>query len=135
MQMKPMRPEDTVIGQVLAKFVAGDPSLFALIADAVDFRIDHYRDEADVSWQRAATRADLVEVVTRLGAEVFPRGTEALSLEVQSLGEGWMLTFFHQRFFYGVRGRDVTSRTVILSHEADGALDFFRETVREIVDV
>ncbi|MGG7566801.1 hypothetical protein ACQ5SO_11650 [Rhodovulum sp. DZ06] len=135
MQMTPTRPEDTVIGQVLAKFVAADPQMFALIAEDVDFRIDHFRDETDVSWQRAATRDELVEVVTRLGTEVFPRGTRALSLETFALGDGWVLTFFHQRFFYGVRGREVDSRTVILSHEAEGLLDFFRETVRGIEDL
>jgi hypothetical protein len=51
------------------------------------------------------------------------------------LGDGWHLTLFNQRFFYGVRQRDVTSLTFIVSHETDGLLDFFRETVTNIVDV
>ena len=39
------------IDQVLMAFAQGDvPTLLNVIADDVDFRIDHYRDDADTSW-------------------------------------------------------------------------------------
>lgn len=135
MQMHPAKPEDTAIGQVLTKFAAADPSLFGMISDTIDFRIDHFRDEAETSWQQATSREALMAVIGRLGRDVFPKGTNALGLECFALGEGWYLTCFNQRFFYGERQRDVTSLTYIISHEADGLLDFFRETVTNIVDV
>ena len=126
--------QDTVIGTVLQKFAAGDPSLFALIAEDIDFRIDHYRDEADTEWQVARSQQGLVEVVTRLGQEVFPKGTQPIGITCYPLGDGWHLTCFDQAFFYGVRQRDVTSLTYIVSHERDGLLDYFRETVTNIKD-
>jgi len=134
MQLTSVATEDTVIGQVLAKFAAGDASLFEMIADDIDFRIDHFRDEADTSWQHANTRDALMILVGRLGEEVFPKGTNALGIECFELGEGWHLTCFNQRFFYGVRQKDVTSLTYIVSHQNDGKLDFFRENVTNIVD-
>ncbi len=135
MQMIPTKADETVIGQVLTKFAAGDPSLFELISSDIDFRIDHFRDEADTSWQQATSREALMAVITRLGQDVFPKGTEALGIDSFALGNGWHLTCFNQRFFYGERQRDVTSITYIVSHEADGLLDFFRENVTNIVDV
>ncbi|WP_106745379.1 hypothetical protein [Yoonia maritima] len=134
MHLKPVATEDTVIGQVLTKFAAGDPSLFELIAEDIDFRIDHFRDEADTSWQQADSRNSLAQVIGRLGQEVFPKGTEALAINCFELGAGWILTCFNQRFFYGLLQKDVTSLTYIVSHEADGQMDYFRENVTDIVD-
>lgn len=135
MNLKPVTTENTVIGQVLTKFAAGDPSLFELIADDIDFRIDHFCDEADTSWQIADSRNSLARVIGRLGQEVFPKGTEALAIDCFALGGGWHLTCFNQRFFYGVRQKDVTSLTYIVSHETDGQMDYFRENVTNIVDL
>jgi len=135
MQPTLTKTAETTIGQVLSRFAAGDPSLFELIADDVDFRIDHFRDEADTSWQLANSREALIGVMVQLSQDVFPKGTEALGIDVFALGDGWHLTRFNQRFFYGERQRDVTSVTFIISHETDGMLDFFRETVTNIVNV
>lgn len=135
MELKPAPVAETVIGQVITKFTAGDPSMFELIAPDIDFRIDHFRDDIDISWQQAKTREDLMTLVGRLGAEVFPKGTRSLGTRSAELGDGWYLTTFHQQFFYGVQQRDVESLTYILSHEADGLLDFFRETVTTVVEV
>lgn len=136
MQKSTAKLDETAIGQVLTKFIAGDSSLFNLIADDIDFRIDHFRDgEADTNWQQANSREQLMAVIGQLGQDVFPKGTEALSLECSALGDGWHFTCFEQRFFYGVRQRYVTSRTYIVSHETDGLLDFFRETVTNIKNV
>ncbi|WP_112072747.1 hypothetical protein [Hyphomonas sp. GM-8P] len=135
MQPTLTKTTETTIGQVLSRFAAGDPSLFELIADDVDFRIDHFRDEADTSWQLANSREALMGVMVQLSQDVFPKGTEALGIDVFALGDGWHLTRFNQRFFYGERQRDVTSVTFIISHETDGMLDFFRETVTNIVNV
>lgn len=134
MQSVPVDAARTVIGQVLGKFVANDSSLFEMIAENIDFRIDHFADEADTSWQQAGSRGALAALIGRLGQEVFPKGTEALGLDCVALGDGWHLTRFHQRFFYGLRKKNVTSLTYIISHEADGRLDYFRENVTNIVD-
>ena len=134
MQPTHVATDSTAIGQVLTKFTAGDPTLFSLIADDIDFRIDHVKDDADTSWQVATSREQLMGVVVLLGEHVFPKGTKALGLGCFALGAGWHLTHFHQAFFYGVRQRDVTSLTYILSHETDGKLDYFRETVTGTTD-
>lgn len=131
--MQPTPTQDTVIQQTLEKFAAGDPAMFDLIAEDVDFRIDHFQDDADTSWQIATSRQALMQVVGRLGQEVFPKGTEILGVECFALGQGWHLTRFDQRFFYGVTQQATTSQTYIVSHEADGKLDYFRETVTNIV--
>lgn len=135
MHLKHVATEDTVIGQVLIKFAAGDTSLFELIAEDIDFRIDHFRDEADTSWQQAESREGFAQVIGRLGQEVFPKGTEALAIDCFELGGDWHLTCFNQRFFYGVCQKDVTSLTYIVSHEADGQMDYFRENVTDIIDL
>ena len=124
------------IDHVLMAFAQGDvPTLLNVIADDVDFRIDHYRDDADTSWQVARSKAELLAVLQRLGAEVFPRGTAIVRTHSQDLGNGWVLTQFHQRFFYAVQQRDVESVTWITSHSQGGQLDYFRETVTTITPV
>ena len=75
------------IDRVLTAFEQQDvPTLLATIADDVDFRIDHYRDDADTSWQIARNKAEAMTVVQRLGVEVFPRGTKILHTHSQPLG-------------------------------------------------
>lgn len=124
------------IDQVLMAFAQGDvPTLLNVIADDVDFRIDHYRDDADTSWQVARSKAELLAVLQRLATEVFPRGTAIVRTHSQDLGNGWVLTQFHQRFFYAVQQRDVESVTWITSHSQGGQLDYFRETVTTITPV
>ena len=129
-------PATPPIDHVLMAFAQGDvPTLLNVIADDVDFRIDHYRDDADTSWQVARSKAELLAVLQRLGAEVFPRGTAIVRTHSQDLGNGWVLTQFHQRFFYAVQQRDVESVTWITSHSQGGQLDSFRETVTTITPV
>ncbi|RQO83242.1 hypothetical protein [Acidovorax sp. FJL06] len=124
------------IDRVLAAFEQQDvPTLLATVSDDVDFRIDHYRDDADTGWQIAHNKADLMAVVQRLGAEVFPRGTKILHTHSQPLGNDWILTQFHQRFFYAVQQREVESVTWITSHSQNGQVDYFRETVTTITPV
>lgn len=121
------------IDHVLSAFAQGDvPRLLSHIADDVDFRIDHYRDAADVAWQQAQGKGSVLAVLQRLATEIFPRGTQILRAHSQALGDGWVLTQFHQRFYYGVQQRDVESQTWIMSHSRDGLLDYFRETVATI---
>ena len=121
------------IDRVLTAFEQQDVhTLLATIADDVDFRIDHYRDAADVAWQQAQGKGSVLAVLQRLAAEIFPRGTQILRAHSQALGDGWVLTQFHQRFYYGVEQRDVESQTWIMSHSRDGLLDYFRETVATI---
>ena len=124
------------IDQVLMAFAQGDvPTLLNVIADDVDFRIDHYRDDADTSWQVARSKGELLAVLQRLATEVFPRGTAIVRTHSQDLGNDWVLTQFHQRFFYAVQQRDVESVTWITSHSQGGQLDYFRETVTTITPV
>ncbi|MGJ8618115.1 MAG: hypothetical protein ACSHWS_14830 [Sulfitobacter sp.] len=128
---------NTAIDRLLQKFIAGDPSMFDDIAADIDFAIEHYRDAdgADVTWQRAKTLQDMITLVGRLGAEVFPQGTKALDIETTALGNGWHMTRFNQRFHYAVRDRMVESVTYITSHEAGGKLDFFREVVTTVDNI
>ena len=77
----------------------------------------------------------LLAVLQRLATEVFPRGTAIVRTHSQDLGNGWVLTQFHQRFFYAVQQRDVESVTWITSHSQGGQLDYFRETVTTITPV
>ena len=129
-------PATHPIDQVLTAFAQGDvPTLLNVIADDVDFRIDHYRDDADTSWQVARSKAELLAVLQRLATEVFPRGTAIVRTHSQDLGNDWVLTQFHQRFFYAVQQRDVESVTWITSHSQGGQLDYFRETVTTITPV
>ncbi|KRD13530.1 hypothetical protein ASE39_19290 [Acidovorax sp. Root267] len=121
------------IDRVLAAFEKGDvPTLLGSVADDMDFRIDHYRDDADTSWQVARNKADLLAVVQRLGTEIFPRGTKIVHTHSQPLGNDWVITQLHQRFFYAVQQREVESLTWIVSHSQNGQLDYFRETVTTI---
>ena len=121
-----------VIDQVLRLFEAADPAILGLLAEDIDFRIDHYKDEADTSWQQANGVSELGGLLARLGTEVFPKGTRILDLSTTPLGNGWAMTCFEQEFFYGVRDGMVRSLTYIISHEEAGKLDFFRETVTTI---
>lgn len=121
------------IDRVLAAFEKGDVhTLLGSVADDLDFRIDHYRDDADTSWQVARNQADLLTVLQRLGTEIFPQGTRIVHTHSQSLGDDWVMTQLSQRFFYGVQQREVESLTWILSHSQNGQLDYFRETVTTI---
>ncbi|WP_068418703.1 hypothetical protein [Labrenzia sp. OB1] len=129
------RTEPIAIHQILNLFEKGSPELLALMAEDLDFRIDHYRDELDVSWQSARNLAEMTSVLQRLAQGVFTKGTRIAGLSSVALGEGWFLTRFHQVFFYEVRQCDCESVTLILSHEKDGRLDYFRETVTNVVDL
>lgn len=132
--LTPVPAAETAIGQLLSKFAQADPAMLNHIAEDIDFRIDHFRDDADTSWQVAGSLETLIAVIGRLGNEVFPRGTQALGVDVHTLGDGWHLTRFEQKFFYGLAQNEVTSLTYITSHETAGKVDFFRETVTNIVD-
>lgn len=121
------------IEHVLQAFAAGDvPTLLAHVADDIDLRIDHYRDQADTSWQVAQGKPAVLGVLQRLAVEVFPQGTRILGTDSRALGDDWVLTRFHQRFFYAVTQQEVTSQTWILSHSVQGQVDYFRETVTTI---
>jgi hypothetical protein len=132
----PLRREEPItIHTILNLFEQGSPDLLAYLAPDLDFRIDHYRDETDVSWQIARNLQELGCMLQRLAQEVFPKGTKILGLDSRALGDGWFVTCFKQRFYYPVRESDCESLTYILSHEAGGRLDFFRETVTTVEPV
>ncbi|MFS4580594.1 hypothetical protein [Phaeobacter sp. C3_T13_0] len=126
-----------IIEQLLRLFEAGDPALMGFIAPDIDFRIDHYRDGdgADVSWQQASDIEGFGVILSRLGPEVFPQGTKIIDLRTQDLGDGWCNTRFCQRYHYAVRDRMVESLTFILSHQNNGQIDYFRETVTTVTDI
>ncbi|UWQ78161.1 hypothetical protein K3725_12630 [Leisingera sp. S132] len=124
-----------VIDQVLKQFEAGDPAILGLIAPDIDFRIDHYKDDADISWQAATGIEDFAKVLARLGQEIFPQGTLILESTSQDLGGGWFLTRFRQRFYYALAGAMVESGTLITTHQEDGKIDFFREVVTSVTEI
>lgn len=118
------------IDTVLRAFERGDvPTLLQHIADDIDFRIDHYQDDADIGWQRGANKADFLAVLQRLGSDIFPQGTKLLAVDTEDLGDGWAMTKMRQQFYYGLQARHVDSQTWIVSHSRDGQCDYFRETV------
>jgi hypothetical protein len=126
------RHDNIVIHQLLNRFEKGDMALLELIADDIDFRIDHYKDDADTSWQQCQNKEEFINVLTRLGVEIFPKGTMISGLTSVELKDCWYLTTFDQSFWYGLAEKDVTSRTYIISHELDGQLDYFRENVTSL---
>ncbi|UWQ30895.1 hypothetical protein K3557_04015 [Leisingera sp. M523] len=126
---------DPVIAQVLKHFEAGDPAIMGLIAADIDFRIDHYKDDADIAWQSATDIEGFAQVLTRLGQEVFPQGTQILAADTQDLGNGWFLTRFEQRFFYARSAAMAESVTFITTHQEDGKMDFFREVVTTVTEI
>jgi hypothetical protein len=123
------RHSDIAIHQVLNRFEKGDMALLELIANDINLRIDHYKDDADTSWQRCENKAGFIAVLTRLGTDIFPKGTVINGLSSEALGDGWYVTTFDQSFWYGLAKKDVKSRTYIVSHELDGQVDYFRENV------
>ena len=123
------RNSNIAIHQLLNRFEEGDMSLLELVANDIDLRIDHYKDDADTGWQQCDNKADFIEVLTRLGSEIFPNGTTINSLSSEPLGDGWYITTFDQSFWYGLAKKDVQSRTYIVSHELAGQIDYFRESV------
>ncbi|MCO4785649.1 hypothetical protein [Marinomonas atlantica] len=123
------RHSDIAIHRVLNLFEAGDMTLLTFFSDDIDLRIDHYKDDADTQWQCCDSKAGLMKVLAQLGKEVFPNGTKITGLTSESLDDGWFITTFDQSFWYGLEGRDVDSRTYIVSHELDGQVDYFRENV------
>ena len=126
------RHSNIVIHQLLNHFEQGDMALLALIADDIDFRIDHYKDEADTSWQQCQNKEGCINVLTRLNSEIFPKGTVFTGLTSEALGDGWHLTTLDQSFWYGLIEKEVTSKTFIISHELDGQVDYFRESVTSL---
>lgn len=132
-----MTQADTkTIDTILRAFEQGDAAtLLGHIDDNIDFRIDHYQDESDVSWQKAAGKAELLALLQRLGTEIFPKGTKMLEVNSQHLGDGWALTKLQQQFYYGAQQQTVDSATWIVSHSKDGKCDYFRETVANVLPV
>lgn len=123
------RHNDIAIHQLLNRFENGDMTLLEFVSDEMDLRIDHYKDDADTSWQRCENKTDFIAVLTRLGIEVFPKGTVIKGLSSNALGGGWHVTTLDQSFWYGLAKKNVQSRTYIISHELDGQVDYFRESV------
>lgn len=123
------RDSNITIHQLLNRFEKGDMSLLELVADDIDLRIDHYKDDADTQWQQCSNKADFITVLTRLGNEIFPQGTVINHLSSEALADGWFITTFDQTFWYGLAEKKVQSRTYIVSHEVNGQIDYFRENV------
>ena len=85
------------IDQVLMAFAQGDvPTLLNVIADDVDFRIDHYRDDADVAWhndqaEEVDSRREAASEVAHLLQQL--RGDDRRVVELRyGLGGGPCLT-------------------------------------------
>ena len=129
------RERAIVIHQLMNKFEQGDMSLFELVDPQIDLAIGHYQDDLDVSWQQCKNLAGLQTVLQRLGQEVFPQGTKIINLHSTDLGSGWYLTHLKQAFFYAVRAQRVIGTSVIVSHEQDRRIDYFREIVQSVENV
>lgn len=129
------RDQPIAIHQLMNKFEASDMGLLDHIADDIDLQIEHYQDETDVSWQICKTKQDFLVVLSRLGQEVFPKGTQILQLSSESLGNGWYTTTLSQTFRYAVQEQQVVGNSIIISHEDNGVVDYFREVVQSVEPV
>jgi hypothetical protein len=129
------REEPLLVHQLLNKFEQGDLSLLDLISDKIDFRIDHYDDDTDIEWQECKNKQEFVTVLQRLTTDIFPRGTKIIDMSSNVLKSGWYMTIFEQQFFYAVKGVEIFSRTLIISHELDGKIDYFREHVTHMDNI
>lgn len=127
------RVQPIIIHQLMNKFEQGDMSLFELVDPKIDLKIEHYQDELDISWQQCNTITGFQTVLQRLAEEVFPQGTKILELQSTDLGNGWYLTHLQQTFFYAVRGEQVIGSSVIISHEQNQKINYFREIVQSVV--
>lgn len=129
------REQPIAIHQLMNKFEQGDMSLFDWVDPSIDLAIEHYQDELDISWQTCTDISGFQAVLQRLAQEVFPKGTKILNLHSTDLGNGWYLTHLTQTFFYAVRERMVVGSSVIVSHQQDRRIDYFREIVQSVENV
>lgn len=129
------RDQPITIHQLMNKFEKSDFSLLDHVDDNVNLAIEHYQDDGDVSWQSCQSKQGLLGVLGRLSKEVFPKGTKILKLESEDLGKGWYTTRLSQTFWYGVMEQEVNGLSVIISHETDGVIDYFREIVQSVEPV
>lgn len=126
------RKENIAIHNVINAFEKMDMGLFEYIAEDVDLAIDHYKDDADTKWQQCQSKQEMAGLLGRLAQDVFPKGTHVLALSSQALGDGWYITTFSQQFWYGILSKEVIGKSLIVSHELDGQVDYFRETVQTV---
>jgi len=129
------RNDQVAIHCLMNAFEKGSMDLFNYVDSELDLAIDHFRDSVDTKWQTSKNLEELGNLLGRLKAEVFPKGTHILRLESLDIGDGWHLTFLEQEFWYAIESQDVVGKSVILSHEIDGKLDYFRETVQSVTPV
>lgn len=129
------RDDSIAIHELMNLFERGDMSLLEKVTDDIQLSIDHFKHDADTEWQQCEDKQGLLRVLTRLAEEVFPRGTEITQLSSQSLGKGWYLTNLEQRFWYGLEQKNVKGSSFILSHEEDGRIDYFKETVTSVAAI
>lgn len=129
------RSSEIAIHKVMNAFEKMDMTLFDHISDQIDLSIDHYQDEEDTQWQQCQSKDQMAVLLGRLAQDIFPKGTRILELQSQDLGDGWYLTKFSQQFWYGVSSSEVIGKSLILSHEVGGKVDYFRETVQAVIDV
>lgn len=120
------------IHQLLNKFELTDMSLLEHVADNIDLAIEHYQDDIDIRWQRCTDKEGFVTVLTRLSQDVFPKGTKILQLNSRSLNDGWYITHLLQTFWYGETSEQVVGTSIIISHEHEQQIDYFREMVQSV---
>ena len=126
------RKENIAIHNVMNAFEKMDMGLFEYIAEDVDLAIDHYKDDADTKWQQCQSKQEMAGLLGRLAQDVFPKGNHVLALSSQALGDGWYITTFSQQFWYGILSKEVIGKSLIVSHELNGQVDYFRETVQAV---
>ena len=127
------RTEAIAIHEIINKFEQGDLSLVNHFSNNINLAIEHYDNDADVSWQRCESKEGLMAVLEQLIQDVFPQGTQLIKLESQALCQNWYATSLTQKFWYGVQEQIVVGTSMIISHVNDqGQVDYFREVVQSI---
>jgi hypothetical protein len=126
------RNKPIVIHQLLNKFELSDMSLLEHVKEDIDFAIEHYQVNLDIQWQRCADKAGFIKVLARLSQNVFPKGTKILQLSSESLNDNWYVTHLTQSFWYGEMSEQVIGNSIIISHEHEHQIDYFREIVQSV---
>ena len=62
------------IRQLLNEFELADMSLVKHVTENIDFAIEHYQGNLDIQWQRYADKEGLIELLSKLLQDMFPKG-------------------------------------------------------------
>jgi len=120
------------IKNLLSYLEVGSPELLKFVAQDIDLRIEHYGEMTGSSEQKASNVREGSKLLNELGTEAFPKGVKTLGLDFRFLGDGWYQTDYVQEFWCPLQKQDVVGRSLLISHETRGKVDFIRKIVASV---